>query len=111
MPSHSSMLLLAILVSPLQCFNDPTPCISLTLLSVHIVQPALRLKIFSNQDGTGAEQPERTLAAAMLEQSPGGPAEPGIASVHAGSWLPDVGKSPNVNSYCVLGTVISGISL
>lgn len=82
---------------------------SLTLLSVHMVQTAW--KTFSNQDGAGAERLEWTVAAVMMEQSPGGPAVPGITSLHAGLWLPDIGKSPNVNSYWVLGTVIRGICL
>lgn len=39
------------------------------------------------------------------------PAGSGITPLGAGSWLPDTGKSPAGNSYCVLETMLSGPSL
>lgn len=42
---------------------------------------------------------------------PEAPAGPGTTPLGAGSWLPDIGKRPDENSYCVLGTMLSGPSL
>lgn len=64
--------------------------------------------MLSNQEVTGAEQSEWTLAAGM-EQSPGGPAVPGMTSSGAGSWLPVLGQGPNANSH-LYWHVLRGLS-
>lgn len=39
------------------------------------------------------------------------PGIPGITPLGAGSRRPDSGKCPDINSYCVPGTVLPGLSL